>query len=91
LDKISVSEASDLLSKLQSERIPLLAFFRSPRLTALAFHVVGRNYRPWQYPAQIHALERQAIPGAAIPDSTNHFFLVNTLGESELDSACPIE
>jgi hypothetical protein len=32
LDQISVSEASDLLSKLLSERISLLAFFRSPRL-----------------------------------------------------------
>src|ERR1700726_3161141 len=32
-----------------------------------------------------------AVPYAAIPGSTNHFSVVNTLGESELDSACSIE
>src|SRR4030088_1305962 len=37
------------------------------------------------------ALEQEAIPHSAIPDCTNHFSLVNTLGESELDSACSIE
>ena len=37
------------------------------------------------------ALKHEAIPHAAIPDSTNHFFLVNTLGKSEFDSACSIE
>src|ERR1700704_1349589 len=37
------------------------------------------------------ALEQEAIPHAAIPNCTNHFSLVNTLGESELDSACSIE
>src|SRR5882757_3588878 len=36
-------------------------------------------------------LEQQAIPGTAISYCTNHFFLVNTLGEFELDSACSIE
>src|ERR1700730_13501208 len=36
-------------------------------------------------------LELQAIPRAAVPNCTNHFSLVNTLGESELDSACPIQ
>jgi hypothetical protein len=41
-------------------------------------------------PAVSH-LEQQAIPRAAIPDSTNHFSLVNTLGESEFDLACSIE
>src|ERR1700730_286875 len=40
---------------------------------------------------EVPHLEQQAIPHAAIPDSTNHFSLVNTLGESELDSACSIE
>src|SRR5580704_913679 len=37
------------------------------------------------------ALEQQAIPRAAIPNCTNHFSLVNILGESELNSACSIE
>src|SRR6202047_877463 len=40
---------------------------------------------------EVPHLEQQAIPGAAIPYCTNHFSLVNTLGESELDSACSIE
>src|SRR6202795_3788151 len=40
---------------------------------------------------EVPRLEQQAIPHAAIPDSTNHFSLVNTLGETELDSACSIE
>src|SRR5258708_7759394 len=31
------------------------------------------------------------MPYTAIPNCTNHFSLVNTLGESELDSACSIE
>jgi len=35
----------------------------------------------------ISRLERKAIPHAAIPDSTNHFFLVKNLWESEFDSA----
>jgi len=38
-----------------------------------------------------HYLEQQAIPRAAIPNCTNHFSVVNTLGESELDSACSME
>jgi len=41
------------------------------------------------WPAFLHPHE--AVPHAAIPDSTNHFSLVNTLGESELDLACSIE
>src|ERR1700730_16475960 len=40
---------------------------------------------------EVPHLEQQAIPHAAIPDSTNHFSLVNTLGESELVSACSVE
>ena len=36
-------------------------------------------------------LEEQAIPRAAIPDTTNHFSLVNALWESEFDLACSIE
>src|SRR6266852_3579744 len=36
-------------------------------------------------------LELQAIPHAAVPNCTNHFSLVDTLGESVLDSACSIE
>src|SRR6266852_6859361 len=36
-------------------------------------------------------VEQQAIPRAAIPDCTNHFSVVNTLGESGFDSACSIE
>ena len=40
---------------------------------------------------EVPHLEQQAIPRAAIPNCTNHFSLVNTLGESELDSACSIE
>jgi hypothetical protein len=42
-------------------------------------------------PSETVALEQEAIPHAAIPDGTNHFFLVNILGEFEVDSACPIE
>jgi hypothetical protein len=38
-----------------------------------------------------HYLELQAILRAAIPNCTNHFSVVNTLGESELDSACSME
>src|SRR3984893_13233959 len=37
------------------------------------------------------ALDKEAIPHSAIPDCTNHFSLVNTLGEFELDFACSIE
>jgi hypothetical protein len=37
------------------------------------------------------ALKQKAIPHAAVPDSTNHFSLVNALGESEFDLACFIE
>src|SRR4029077_3880057 len=40
---------------------------------------------------QHSSIHHEAIPYAAIPGSTNHFSLVNTLGESELDSACSIE
>ena len=36
-------------------------------------------------------LKHEAIPRAAIPNCTNHFSVVNTLRESELDSACSIE
>ena len=36
-------------------------------------------------------LEQQAIPRAAISNCTNHFSVVNTLGESGFDSACSIE
>jgi hypothetical protein len=36
-------------------------------------------------------LDQQAIPHAAIPDSTNHFSLVSTLWESEFDLARSIE
>src|SRR6266852_81070 len=36
-------------------------------------------------------LEQQAIPRASIPNLTNHFSLVNTLGEFELNSACSVE
>src|SRR5260370_7926335 len=36
---------------------------------------------------EVPPLEQQAIPRAAISNCTNHFSLVNTLGESELDSA----
>src|SRR6267378_3278649 len=36
-------------------------------------------------------LEQQAIPHAAIPNCTNHFSVVNTLGKSVFDSACSIE
>ena len=41
-------------------------------------------------PAVPH-LELQAIPRPAIPNCTNHFSVVNTLGESGFDSACSIE
>ena len=40
---------------------------------------------------EVPHLEQQAIPRAAIPNCTNHFSVVNTLGESEFDSACSIE
>src|SRR5258707_3780900 len=40
---------------------------------------------------QHSSLKHEAVPHAAIPDSTNHFSLVNTLGESEFDLACSIE
>ena len=40
---------------------------------------------------QHSSIHHEAVPYAAIPGSTNHFSLVNTLGESELDSACSIE
>src|ERR1700682_1104851 len=39
----------------------------------------------------ILALEQEAIPHAAIPKCTTHFFLVNTLRESEVDLARSIE
>lgn len=38
-----------------------------------------------------NALKQKAIPGAAIPDSTNHFSRVYTLGESEFDLAGCVE
>ena len=41
--------------------------------------------------AALKALKQEAILHAAIPNGTNHFSLVNTLGESGLDSACSIE
>ena len=44
-----------------------------------------------QYPAESVALKHEAVPHAAIPHCTGHFFLVNTVGESELDLACSIE
>ena len=44
-----------------------------------------------KYPVEAVALKQEAIPHAAIPDSTNHFSLVNTLGESEFDLACSVE
>jgi hypothetical protein len=37
------------------------------------------------------ALENEAVPHATIADSTNHFPLINTLWESEVDLACFIE
>jgi hypothetical protein len=37
------------------------------------------------------ALKQEAVPHAAIPDSANRFFLENTAGESEVDSACSVE
>jgi hypothetical protein len=37
------------------------------------------------------ALENEAVPQAAIADSTNHFPLINTLWESEVDLACSVE
>jgi len=37
------------------------------------------------------ALENEAVPQAAIADSTSHFPLINTLWESEVDLACSIE
>src|SRR3984893_11334334 len=40
---------------------------------------------------EVPHLEQQAIPRAAVPNCTNHFSLVNTLGESGFDSACSIE
>src|SRR6266436_5499380 len=36
-------------------------------------------------------IHHEAVPYAAIAGSTNHFSLVNTLGESEFDLACFIE
>ena len=39
----------------------------------------------------IFALERKAIPHAAIPECTSPFFRVNILWESEVDSTCSIE
>jgi hypothetical protein len=36
-------------------------------------------------------LEQELIPHAAIPKGTSHFFLVNTLWESEFDLACSLE
>src|SRR6266404_4931270 len=40
---------------------------------------------------EVPHLEQQAIPHAAISSCTDHFSVVNTLRESELDSACSIE
>src|SRR5258705_10490480 len=40
---------------------------------------------------EVPHLEQQAIPHAAVPNCTNHFSVVNTLGESGFDSACSIE
>ena len=36
-------------------------------------------------------LEKETIPHAAISDSANHFFIVQTLRKSEIDLACCIE
>ena len=44
-----------------------------------------------QGPAQTVALKEEAIPHTAISNCTRHFFLVNTLGESEFDSDSFIE
>jgi hypothetical protein len=43
------------------------------------------------YSAEVPHLEQQAIPRAAIANRTNHFSIVNSLGEFGLDSACSIE
>ena len=37
------------------------------------------------------ALQQEAIPNAAISECTSHFFPIDTLGKSEVDSACCIE
>src|SRR6202158_1014371 len=42
-------------------------------------------------PPEVPHLELQEVPRAAIPNCTNHFSVVNTLGESGFDSACSIE
>jgi hypothetical protein len=51
----------------------------------------------WQGPRSFNSscagrcTKHKAVPHAAVPDSTNHFHLVHTLGESEFDLACSIE
>src|ERR1700736_4192040 len=49
------------------------------------------NYRDLNGQLKTGLLQQQAIPHAAIPDSTNHFFLVHTQGESEFDLAGSIQ
>jgi AcrR family transcriptional regulator len=51
----------------------------------------GADYRVHHILPETVALEQEAVPHAAISDSTNRFSLVNTLGESEFDLACSIE
>src|SRR5712671_7376835 len=40
---------------------------------------------------QHSSIHHEAVPHAAIPDTTNHFSLVNTLWESDFDLACSVE
>src|ERR1700676_1558187 len=44
-----------------------------------------------QFRGSLRVLKQQVIPRAAIPNFTNHLSVVNTLRESELDSACSVE
>jgi hypothetical protein len=51
----------------------------------------GPDYRDINTRSKTVVLEQEAIPRAAVPNCTNHFSVVNTLGESVFDSACSIE
>src|SRR5260370_9079185 len=81
----------------QSKLVPMMMLPRNSALSytshcaILGYFVHIRTASALQAADSGRVVEQQAIPRAAIPDCTNHFSVVNTLGESEFDSACAIE
>src|SRR5260370_4658774 len=81
----------------QSKLFPMMVLPRNSALSytshcaILGYFVHIRTASALQAADSGRVVEQQAIPRAAIPDCTNHFSVVNTLGESGFDSACSIE